>query len=97
MKMNVDFVRRRNPQGRYINLLNIIIKNDNARHFSPECSEVEYCFMLEFVKQALKYSENYNFLVFGNDIFFAVHPRGYVDISTSIEPKHWTKIRSEFL
>ena len=58
--MNVDFVLRRNSQGRFINLLSII---NDARHYSTECSDVEYCFMLDLVKQGLKYSENYNFLV----------------------------------
>ena len=59
--MNVDFGLSRNSQGRYINLLSII---NNARHFNTKYSDVEYCFMLDFVKQGLKYSENHNFLVF---------------------------------
>ena len=60
--MNVDFVLRRNSQGRYINLLSII---NDARHFNTECSDVKYYFWLNFVKQGLKYSKNDHFLVFG--------------------------------
>ena len=60
--MNVDFVLRRNSQGRYINLLSII---NIARHFNTECSDVEYCFLLHLVIQGLKYLENGHFLVIG--------------------------------
>ena len=59
--MNVDFVLRRNSRGRYIDLFSIF---NNARHFNTECSDVEFCFWLDFVKQGLKYSENDHFLIF---------------------------------
>ena len=85
MKMNFDLVLRRNSHGRYIDLLSII---NNARHFNAECSDVEYCFMLDLVKQGQIFIK-LQFSSFSVMMYIsAVHPRGRsIDLAISRKRK----------